>query len=276
MVTLEGKLAGPRGSKIFYQAWLPPGEPKAVLLVVHGLGEHSGRYGNVVNYFVPHGYAVYALDHYGHGQSDGQREYVERFSDYTQPLKSFFDKVAGWQTGRRIFLVGHSLGGLISADYLLQNQAGLAGAVLSGPAVKPPKLSPALLAMGRVMSRLAPKMGVLGLEAGAVSRDPEVVRAYVNDPLVFTGKTTARLGAETIDAMQRVQAGAAAITLPLLILQGGSDKLVDPAGANELYQAAGSIDKTLKVYPGLYHEIYNEPEREQVLRDVETWLEAHL
>jgi len=276
MVTLEGKLAGPRGSKIFYQAWLPPGDPKAVLLVVHGLGEHSGRYGNVVNYFVPRGYAVYALDHYGHGQSDGQREYVERFSDYTEPLKAFFDKVAGWQAGRRIFLMGHSLGGLISADYLLQHQAGLSGAVLSGPAVKAPKLSPALLAVGRLLSRVAPKMGVLALDANGVSRDPEVVRAYVNDPLVFTGKTTARLGAETIDAMARVQAGAATLTLPLLILQGGSDKLVDPAAAHELYQAAGSKDKTVKVYPGLYHEIYNEPEREQVLHDVETWLEAHL
>ncbi len=276
MVTLEGKLAGPRDSKLFYQAWLPPGDPKAVLLVVHGLGEHSGRYGNVVNYFVPRGYAVYALDHYGHGQSDGLREYVERFSDYTEPLKRFFDKVTGWQAGRRIFLMGHSLGGLISANYLLHYQAGLAGAVLSAPAVKLPPLSPALLVIGRVLSRVAPKMGVLALDAKGVSRDPEVVRAYVNDPLVFSGKTTARLGAETIDAMQRVQAGAGAITLPLLILQGGADKLVSPEGAQELYQAAGSKDKTLKVYPGLYHEIYNEPEHEQVLHDVETWLEARL
>ena len=100
---------------------------------------------------------------------------MERFSDYTEPLKSFFDKVQGWQTGRRIFLVDHSLGGLIGADYLLQHQTGLAGAVLSGPAVKPPKLSPALLVMGRLLSRLAPKMGVRGLDAGGVSRDPEVL-----------------------------------------------------------------------------------------------------
>src|SRR5439155_3771708 len=144
----------------------------------------------------------------------------------------------------------HSLGGLISADYLLQHQAGLAWAVLSGPAVKAPPLSPALVAVGRLLSRVAPRTGVLGLDASGVSRDPEVVRAYVNDPLVFTGKTTARLGAETIDAMQRVQAGASAITLPLLILQGGADPLVNPEGAQELYQAASSKDKTLRIYPG--------------------------
>lgn len=270
-----GTLIGPRASRIFHQAWLPDAPPSAVLLVVHGLGEHSGRYGNVVNHFVPRGYAVYALDHYGHGQSDGQREYVERFDDYIHTLKIFFDQVHGWQPRPPIFLMGHSLGGLISAVYLLDDQAGLAGAVLSAPAVKAPKLSPALLVMGRLLSVVAPKLGVLALDASAVSRDPEVVRAYVNDPLVFTGKTTARLGAETIAAMQRVQAGAAAITLPLLILQGGADRLVDPAGAELLYQAAGSADKTLKTYPGLYHEIYNEPEHEQVLGDVEAWLAAH-
>jgi acylglycerol lipase len=271
----EDTFTGARNSRIYCQSWLPDGPPKAVLLVVHGLGEHSGRYGNVVNYFLPRGYGLYALDHYGHGKSEGQREYVDRFSDYIDTLKIFFDQVQAAQPGRPIFLVGHSLGGLISAVYLLEHQAGLSGAVLSGPAVKPPNLSPALLVAGRFMSVLLPRLGVLGLDGSGVSRDPQVVRAYVEDPLVFTGKTTARLGAETLDAMRRVQAGAATLRLPLLILQGGADRLVDPAGAEQLYQAAGSADKTLKVYPGLYHEIYNEPEHEQVLHDVELWLEAH-
>jgi acylglycerol lipase len=274
----EGTLTGPRGSRIYTQAWLPDSATaaKAVLLIVHGLGEHSGRYGNVVNYFLPRGYALYALDHYGHGRSEGQREYVERFSDYTGTLKIYFDQVRAAQPGRPIFLVGHSLGGLISAVYLLDHQAGLAGAVLSGPAVKAPNLSPIVLAVGRLMSRVLPRVGVLGLEASGVSRDPAVVKAYVEDPLVFSGKTTARLGAETLDAMRRVQAGAGGITLPLLIVQGGADKLVDPAGAEQLYETAGSTDKTIKIYPELYHEVYNEPEHEQVLRDVELWIEAHL
>ena len=272
----EDTFTGARHSRIYYQAWLPADLPKAVLLVVHGLGEHGGRYGNVVDYFLPRGYAMYALDHYGHGKSEGQREYVERFSDYTQTLKLFFDLVEAAQPGRPIFLMGHSLGGLISAVYLLDQQTGLAGAVLSGPAVKPPRLSPAVLIVGRVMSVLLPRLGVQGLDSSGVSRDPAVVRAYVEDPLVFTGKMTARLGAETLDAMRRVQAEAGRLTLPLLILQGGADRLVDPTGAEQLYQAAGSADKTLKVYPGLFHEIYNEPEHEQVLHDVESWLAAHL
>src|SRR5438067_8867698 len=129
MTHAEGTLTGVRNSHIYYQSWLPDGLPKAVLLVVHGLGEHSGRYGNVVNYFLPRGYAIYALDHYGHGKSEGQREYVERFSDYIQTLKIFFDQVRAAQPCRLIFLMGHSLGGLISAVYLLDYQAGLAGAV---------------------------------------------------------------------------------------------------------------------------------------------------
>ena len=273
----DGTLTGVRNSRIYYQCWLPEGEPRAVLLVVHGLGEHSGRYGNVVDYFVPRGYAVYGLDHYGHGKSEGPREYIERFSDYILPLKTFFDKVQGWQADRPIFLVGHSLGALISAVYLLDHQAELAGAVLSGPGVKAPAyLSPALVLVGRALSVLLPRAGVLAIDASGVSRDPAVVQAYVDDPLVYTGKTTARLGAETLDAIRRVQAEAPRLTLPLLILQGSADRLVDPSGTEQFYRAVGSADKTLKVYPGLYHEVYNEPEHEQVLHDVELWLEPRL
>ena len=276
MQSLNGSLAGVRGSRIYTQCWLPKAAPKAALLVVHGLGEHSGRYQNVVNHFVPLGYAVYALDHLGHGQSAGQREFVERFEDYTDTLKLYFDQVQAEHPGLPVYIVGHSLGGLISTFYLLDHQAELAGAVLSAPAVKmPASVTPLLRLVSRVMSAVAPRAGVAALEAPDISRDPAVVQAYVNDPLVFTGKTTARLAAESLKAMQRVKAGAATITLPLLIVQGGDDHLVDPIGARELYDSVGSTDKTLKIYPGLYHEIFNEPERNQVLGDVEAWLAAH-
>ena len=276
MQSINGSLAGVRGSRIYTQRWLPEGAPKAALLVVHGLGEHSGRYQNVVNHFVPLGYAVYALDHLGHGQSAGQREFVERFEDYTDTLKLYFGQVQAEHPGLPVYIVGHSLGGLISTFYLLDHQAELAGAVLSAPAVKmPASVTPLLRLVSRVMSAVAPRAGVAALEAPDISRDPAVVQAYVNDPLVFTGKTTARLAAESLKAMQRVKAGAATITLPLLIVQGGDDHLVDPIGARELYDSVGSTDKTLKIYPGLYHEIFNEPERGQVLSDVESWLAAH-
>ncbi len=273
----DGFFKGVLDANIYYQSWLPDGDPKAVLLIVHGLAEHCGRYMNVVDHFVPDGYAVYGLDHIGHGKSDGTRVFVERFTDYTDTLKIFFDMVRAWQPEQPIFLVGHSMGGLIAASYLLDHQDDFAGAVLSGPSVKPPDgISPVTLFLGKTLSNIAPKMGLLALEADGVSSDPAVVQAYVNDPLVYTGKTTARLAAELLKGMQHLTAEAGNITLPILIVQGGDDKLVDPSGAEMLYASVSSSDKTLNVYDGFYHEVFNEPEHERVLADVGTWLETHI
>ncbi|MBS1249889.1 MAG: Monoacylglycerol lipase [Chloroflexi bacterium] len=270
----EGFFTGVREKEIYYQAWLPEGEVKAVLLIVHGMAEHSGRYGNVVDHFVPQGYAVYGLDHVGHGKSEGTRVYVDGFEDFTDTLKMYYDMIREWQPEKPIFLVGHSMGSLISSTYLLDHQDDLAGAILSGVLVKVPEdISPVVVFMGNVLSSLAPKMGLMKLDATAVSQDPAVVDAYVNDPLVYTGKYTTRLGAELIKAMERVSAHMSAIRIPLLLLQGGADKLVDPSGAKMLYAKAGSEDKTLKIYEGFYHEVYNEPGRDQVLEDMEAWLE---
>lgn len=273
----EGFFKGVRESEIYYQYWLPEGKPKACLVIVHGLAEHSGRYRNVVDYFVPRGYAAYGLDHLGHGKSEGERVFVERFEDFTITLKKYFDMVDIWQTGVPVFLVGHSLGGWIGEYYLLDHQDELDGAVLSGAGPKvPDNITKATIIMGQILSVLIPKTRLISLDANAVSKDTAVVDAYVNDPLVYTGKTTARLAAEMLKAMQRVTDQADKINLPVLILQGGEDKLVDPDGAEMLYEKIGSNDKTLKMYDGLYHEVFNEPEREQVLRDMEVWLEAHL
>ena len=273
----EGYLKDVRNADIYYQSWLPEGEPKAILLIVHGLAEHSGRYMNVVNHLVPSGYGVYGVDHIGHGKSDGERVYLDRFQDYTKPLKKYFDMIQGWHPEKPIFIVGHSMGGLISAAYLLEHQDELAGAVLSGPSIKvPDNISQAVIFVGKILSVIMPKAGLVEVDAEGVSQDPAVVDAYVNDPLVYTGKTTARLAAELLKAMQHVTAHAAEIKLPITILQGSEDILVDPSGAQLLYDLVGSEDKTIKIYEGYYHEVYNEPEREQVLNDVKTWLEAHL
>ena len=272
----EGFFKGVRDANIYFQSWLPEGESKAALLFVHGLAEHSGRYGNVINHFVPLGYAVYGIDHLGHGKSEGERGHVKRFDDYTNTLKVYFDMVREWQPGKPIFLVGHSMGGLIGAVYLLDHQTELAGAVLSGPAVKiPGDVTPATIFMGKMLSALIPGFGLIGLEANGVSRDPGVVQAYVGDPLVHKGKMTARLAAEMLQAMRTIGDQAARITLPILIVQGSADKLVNPAGARMLYDAVSSADKEIKIYDGLYHEVFNEPEHDRVLRDVEIWLEAH-
>jgi acylglycerol lipase len=273
---IEGNFKGVRNAGIYYQAWLPEGNVQAVLLVVHGLGEHCGRYMNVVHHFVPLGYAVYGFDHIGHGKSDGAREFVDRFEDFTDTITIYYEMVKGWQTGRPVFLLGHSMGGLIASYYLLDHSADFRGAVISAPSIKvSDSISRATITIGKILSILTPKAGVLKLEADGISRDPEVVMAYVNDPLVFHGKTPARLAAELLKAMLRVTAETERITLPFIVIQGSEDKLVDPAGAQMLYDKAGSKDKTLKVYEGLYHEVFNEPERARVLKDVETWLAAH-
>ena len=181
------------------------------------------------------------------------------------------------QAGKRVFLLGHSMGGLIASHYLLDHQDAFAGAVISAPAVKiGDSVSQFTILMSKVLSAIVPKMGMVALDVNALSRDPEVVQAYVDDPLVFHGKTPARLAAEMLRAMMRVTAEMVTIVLPVLIIQGSEDKLVDPAGAQMLYDAASSQDKALKMYEGMFHEVCNEPECALVLDDVADWLDGRV
>jgi len=273
----EGRFTGCKGLKLYYQCWLPDKKPRAVILVAHGLAEHSGRYKNLVNYFVPKGYAVYAPDHRGHGKSEGIRAYVDNFNDYLIDLRPFFDKVKKENKNAKIFLFGHSLGGTIAVAYAIEHQDELAGLMVSGSSlVSAPGVSPALLAMAGIVSALAPKMGVTLLDASLISRDESVVDAYVNDPLVFRGKIPARTGAELARMWKQLPDGMPGIKLPLLIMHGMADRLSDPRGSILLYDRAGSKDKTLKIYDDCYHEICNEPDREQVFVDMENWLTKHL
>ena len=273
----EGKFKGFKNLQLYWQCWLPDGKPKAILLVAHGLAEHSGRYKNLVDYFVPKGYAVYAFDYRGHGKSEGMRCYVGRFSDYLTDLKTFFDKVRKEQPDAKIFLVGHSMGATIGVPYAIEHQKELAGVITSGALlVASPTASPALIAIAGVISALLPKMGVTVVDASTISRDQAVVDAYVNDPLVFRGKIPARTGAELVKMWKTLPEEMSKIKLPILIMHGAADQLSDPTGSKLLYERAGSKDKTLKLYEGFYHEIFNEPEHKRVMADVEAWLTKHL
>jgi len=273
----ESSFRGHKNLNLYYQSWLPAGGPRAILLVVHGGAEHSGRYTNLVNYFVPKGYAVCGLDHRGHGKSEGLRFYVERFSDYLTDLKTFFDMVRGEHGDTKIFLVGHSMGGAIATAYTAHHQHELAGLLLSAAVLKVPfGRSPALIAAARMLSLLLPKMGVTVLDASAISQDKAVVDAYVNDPLVYRGKIRARLGAEILKTLQELPRQMPEIILPILIMHGTADQLCDPEGSQMLYEQVGSRDKTLKLYEGFYHEIFNEPGHKQVLADMETWLATRI
>lgn len=277
MKETEGKFKSIRDLNIYYKGWLPDGDVKAILFLVHGTGEYCERYTNVVNYFVPLGYAVYGLDHIGHGKSDGEREMLVRFEDFIPPLVTYREMVEGWHPGKPIFIYGHSLGALITAFHLLEHQADFKGAIISAPPVKvPDNISPLTVAFGRVLSTIAPKTGLIDLDTAMLSHDQAVVDAYNADPLVFHGKITARLSAEMLYAMTRVTAEAGTISLPLFIFHGSGDKLVDSAGSSMLYEKVSSKDKTLKIYEGLYHEVHNELEREKMFKDLEDWLQAHV
>jgi acylglycerol lipase len=269
----EGNFKGVRDTSIYYQGWVPEGNVKAILLIVHGVGEYCGRYTNIINFFVPLGYAVYGLDHIGHGKSDGQREVIKRFEDFTEPLARYYQMVKEWHPGKPIFIYGHSLGALITLFYLLDHQADFKGAVISAPPVKiPNNISPMTVTLGKILATVAPRTGILGLDTSSLSHDQGVVTAYNTDPLVFHGKITACISAGMLRAMLRVNEEATKISLPLFILQGSADRIVDPTGAKMLYDKVGSKDKTIKVYDNLFHEVHNEPERLTMFNDLQSWL----
>jgi alpha-beta hydrolase superfamily lysophospholipase len=275
----EGRFTGRKGLSLYYQCWLPATDPKAILLVVHGWAEHSGRYTNLVNYFVSKGYAICALDHRGHGKSEGLRGFVERFSDYLDDLKTFFDIVRSEHGDTKIFLVGHSMGAIIATAYTVavSHQQELAGLIVSGVGVKPgSSISSALIPLARILSLLLPRLGIMVLDASAISQDKAVVEAYVNDPLVYRGKITCRFGAEMLATLRKLPSEMPEINLPILIMHGTADRLCDPEGSRILYDQVNSKDKALKLYEGFYHEIFNEPGHEQVLADMEAWLAARI
>jgi alpha-beta hydrolase superfamily lysophospholipase len=273
----EGYFQGPRSKQIYYQSWLPDSDPRAILLIVHGIQEHSGRYQNVVDHFTPLGYGVYALDQIGHGRSDGTRAFVDRFEDFMHTISIFVELIQDHNPDTPIFLVGHSMGGLISAAYLLDHQEDFSGAIFSGGMVSIPDfVSAATVTIGKILSVLVPKLGLVRLVPELICTDPKVVEAYINDPLVSLGKSTARLGAELLKGMQRVTAEMDKIKLPIIILHGSDDKLVSPSDGQKLYNTISSPDKTIKIYDGYYHEVFNEPGRDVVFSDVNTWLEKQL
>ena len=273
----EGKFTGRNNFNLYYQSWLPDGKPIAVLIIVHGIAEHSGRYSNLVNYFVPKGYAVYSFDLRGHGKSDGTRSYIEHFSYYLDDLKTYFDMVSQQNPNTKIFLVGHSMGSTIAMAYAVEHQSELTGLIVSGTTLKAGNsVSKASILMAKILSVLVPKMGVASLDVNDISRDKAVVAAYINDPLNYTGKLRARWGAELLKTMNKLQSTISELSLPILIMQGTADRISDPSSSKMLFDGVSSKDKTLKLYEGFYHEIFNDPDRQQVFADMENWLKLHV
>jgi alpha-beta hydrolase superfamily lysophospholipase len=230
----------------------------------------------VVDWFVPRGYAVYAFDLRGHGRSQGQRGHVDGWAEMRGDVRAFLDFVHQQEPDPPVFLVGHSMGGLIALNYVLHHPEGLEGVVASGPLVSQLPLPSALILIAKILSSLLPRLAMKNeLDATGLSHDTAVVEAYVNDPLVH-GRGTPRMTTEVMAAIDWTQDHAAELALPCLIVHGGDDRLALPESSRTFFDNVTFADKERIEYDGYYHEVFNEVGKEQVLADVEAWVARHL
>lgn len=261
-------------TKLHVQVWLPEGTPRAQIALVHGWSDHSGRYQNLVNKVVPEGIAVHAIDLRGHGMSGGQRGHVHQWADYRNDVWALLDSM---DLSVPTFLMGHSMGGLIVLDYMIHHpDTALRGLITSSPLLSPPNVSPVLVKLGQILSRIAPTFSLNpGASADTISRDKAVVEAYVNDPLVHS-RATPRMSTEMEATRLFVHANLDAIKMPYLLVYGSADGLVPPDMSREAFEHVASSDKTRHEYEGAYHEVMNDINKDDVLRDIVEWLNAHI
>ena len=272
----EGSFAAPDGLVLFRRAWLP--EPSSrVLLVVHGFGEHSGRYDELGAWFAARGCAVHALDHRGHGRSGGARTHVDRFVQFLDDLAAFEGVVREEHPSTPITLLAHSMGGLIALAYLADRRPRIASAVVSGPALAGERaVSRWRALLARALGRILPKLRMqAGLDLTGLSRDEDVIRRYLADPLVER-TMTASLGAELLAAGAATRSRAAEIATPVLLMHGKLDTLCPVEATEEFAAQLTSAGSAVRVYPDLRHEIFNEPERELLFAEAWRWIQGTL
>jgi len=270
-----GTYQSPDGVAIAWELHRPVGEAKGLVVIAHGVAEHSGRYRHVADALVAAGYAVMIPDHRGHGRSGGARVFVKRFKEYVDDLHGVIGLAKSKVRASKVFLVGHSMGGLIALETVLAYPNAVDGLVLSSPGLGTAIAVPAWKdGLGKIMSKVWPGLAIpTGIPASVVSRDPAVVAAYESDPLV-TKKATARWYTEFVAAQADANARALEVKMPLLVLAAGADKLTSTRAIERWFPQVASTDKTLMPYPALYHEVFNEPEKDVVIGDVVRWLDA--
>ena len=273
----EGCFTTPDGTQLYYQAHLPVGKPSAALLVVHGAGDHSGRYQDALKILIPQGIAVYCYDQRGYGRSPGQRGHINAWEEYRQDLRAFINLVHKEQNLLPIFLWGYSLGGLVVADAILHDNHYLQGAILMSAPFKPTGVAqPALMLAAQVLSIVWPTFSLkLPTPMEKVTRNPKVIRAAQTDPLMHH-RASARWGAEALRTIQWVNRHPGDIYLPVLILHGEADQLNAVEGARQFYEKVTYHDKLLITYPGGYHELHNDLIQAQVLVDMVKWIQRHI
>jgi acylglycerol lipase len=272
-----GTLTGEKGVSLHYGQWYPDGPARATVLVAHGYAEHSGRYQHVIEALVEAGYFVLAMDHRGHGKSDGERFNVERFDYFVKDLHRFVRLARDEQPELPLFMLGHSTGGLIAIHYVVQHEDELDGLVLSAPALSiGHRASPLLRKIGPIVARIAPSMRLVGGVESHLSRDPEVQQLWDSDPLTHKGGAKARMANELYQASLKAQKQLHRINPPLLVMHGTADRATTPDLSQRLYEQARSEDKTLKLWDECWHEIFNEINKVEIVQYAIDWLDQQV
>ena len=305
---IEGEFEVNEHLKLYEQVWLPPAgsneeglQTKATVVLVHGFGEHSGRYRSLAMQLIQNGYAVYAYDQRGHGKSGGLRAYINAWDEYVSDLEQVIDRVMQSSGESPLFILGHSLGGLVVASYLVKHKARInrvtgnqpltpfvneaplpsaipiAGVIFSSALLRmPANVSPLLLALSGIMNGLRPKMQTIKVDPNTLSKDEYEVDKYNADPLVYHGGMPVRTGVEIRQAVEALQPELIEVEVPFYAFHGSEDQLTDPKGSEYLYYVSRAMDKTHKVYYGGYHEMLNSPEKKIVMADILAWLDARV
>lgn len=269
----EGTFRGHGQTELHCQSWASGNVSHAAIAIVHGFGEHSGCYANLVDFLVARGYACFGFDHRGHGHSPGKRGHILSWDEYRGDVRAFLESIRERQAGSPLFLFGHSMGGLIALEYVLHDAEHLRGVIASAPILGEIGISPLLQLMGRIMSGLWPSFSLdVKLERQALSRNPDMVQASQEDPLCHS-IGSARLGTEIRRARAWVHEQAGDLSIPLLILQGSADRITPPEGTRRFYEKVPPGGKTYLEYEGGYHELHNDITHEQVLLDLGNWLD---
>jgi len=268
----ESSFEGVGGLKIHTRSWKPLGTPRAVMILIHGFNAHSGYMEWPGEQFSANGFASYALDLRGRGQSEGERFYVEEFSDYLTDVNTLVDQARRENPGLPVFVLGHSAGGVIATSYVYEHQNEIAGLVCESFAFDVGLPHLVQLALQGV-SHLAPHLHVFSLNNPDFSRDPDAVEKMNNDPLIAKESQPAETASEMLKAAARLKENMPNFTAPVFIIHGTEDKATRPAGSQYFYDNAGSTDKTLKLYEGHYHDLLADTDKEKVMADIQAWLD---
>lgn len=274
----EGRFLGVKETSLFEQSWSPISDhTRGVVIMVHGLKDHSDRYSEVARKLTQNGFAVYAFDLRGHGDSEGRRVWTDSFDDYINDLELFYDYVRKERPSLPIYLFGHSMGGAIVTTFVLNSKnletRPVEGLILSAPALKPGEdINGFLIGVTKVLGSITPSLAVLELDDSKFSRDPKVVEEMKKDPLIYQGKGPARTAKELLKAIANIQEKMNRITIPFITLHGTKDGLTNPDGSRDLLKNAIAEDKSIRIYEGMYHDLLHEPEKDKVYADMLAWL----